>query len=302
MRAPASPARERRAAASPISSGVWVARRGTALASAWWWVRRQRADAAVALQAVARRLCAGNGLEIQRRGPLPPEGCVVVANHLSYVDALVVPSLVPCTCIAKREVAGWPIIGPITRRLGVLFVDRDSPYSGAVVLRQAERALRSGVAVVAFPEGTTTAGNALLLFRRGVFELARRLGVRVVAAALWYDDRDVAWTGTDPFIGHYLRGVASRRRTVVRVSLSAPLDPRAWSSAAAMAQAVRAHIAAELAPHLALGAAASGRPVGPQDQLADPVLVSLDEGKGALDVLERAGVRHQRRQQAHVSR
>jgi 1-acyl-sn-glycerol-3-phosphate acyltransferase len=231
---------------------------------------------------------------------------VVVANHVSYVDTLVMPSLVPCTCIAKREVAAWPIIGPITRRLGVLFVDRDSPYSGAVVLRHADRALRAGVAVVAFPEGTTTPGHVLLRFRPGVFALARRLGASVVAAALSYDDPDVAWTGTDPFLGHYLRRVASRQRTVVRLSLSPPLDPRAWSTAAAMAQAVRAHIAAELAarlsPRLAPGAPASGRGLGPQDQLAHPVLVALDQGKGALDVLERAGVRHQRPQQAHVAR
>jgi len=227
-----------------------IVRRIAFIGRTWWGMRDAPADrgaASVKLQRVAARICAENGIVVvDRRGPLPPPGCVVVANHISYVDTLVLPSLMPCTCIAKQQVADWPVIGPLTARLGVLFVDRDSPHSGAVVLRRAMRALEAGVTVVAFPEGTTTSGAELLPFRRGVFGLARRLRVPVVAAAISYDDPRAAWTGNTSFLGHYVRSVARWRRTAVRLSLSAPFDPRAHSDARGLAEAVREHITREL--------------------------------------------------------
>ena len=232
-----------------------VAQRLTALARSWWhlrqpWrLRRPPADlhtTALSLRTVTARLCADNGLDIQTRGPRPPQGCVLVANHLSYIDTLVLPTLVHGTVIAKREVLCWPVIGPMVKQLGVLFVERDSPWSGAVVLRQAMRALDAGLSLVAFPEGSTTTGN-LLPFRRGVFGVARRLGTPVVAAAISYEDPSLTWTGDEEFLGHYLDRVASKRQTTVRLTFSAPFDPRAWSSAAALAEGMRAHIAETLA-------------------------------------------------------
>jgi 1-acyl-sn-glycerol-3-phosphate acyltransferase len=241
----------------PIATTGRTARRFGALAATWWRLRGAEApesstasawrSAAARLQAVTAHLCAENGVVFDIRGERPPAGAVVVANHVSYVDTLVLPSLVASTCIAKREVADWPVIGPMTERLGVLFVDRSSPMSGAVVLRRAMRALDAGVAVIAFPEGTTSAGDHVLPFRRGIFGAARRLGVPVVAAALSYDDPSVAWTGDASFLYHYVKGVAGRRETTVRLSFSAPIDPHDWPNATALADAARGFIADQLA-------------------------------------------------------
>jgi 1-acyl-sn-glycerol-3-phosphate acyltransferase len=241
----------------PLGETILLAQRLSALARSWWELRgpwradRGRAPSdlhttALSLRTVTARLCAENGLDVQTRGPRPPAGCVLVANHLSYIDTLVLPSLVHGTIIAKREVLHWPVIGAMVQRLGVLFVERDSPWSGAVVLRQAMRALQAGLTLVAFPEGSTTRGE-LLPFRRGVFGIARRLGVPVVAATVAYDDPSLTWTGDEEFLGHYLDRVARKRRTAVRLTFSAPFDPRAWPSAAAMAAGVREHIAETLA-------------------------------------------------------
>src|SRR5205814_298962 len=89
-----------------------TARRFGALAGAWWRLRHlpliQRKTAAdwqaVAerMQVATERLCADNGVVFDIRGALPPAGSVIVANHLSYVDTLALPSLLPSTCIAKR--------------------------------------------------------------------------------------------------------------------------------------------------------------------------------------------------------
>jgi 1-acyl-sn-glycerol-3-phosphate acyltransferase len=219
---------------------------------ALWWRLRDHSNAhplarAEALRATVADLCAANGVVIERRGAVPPPGSLVVANHVSYVDTIAVPSVMPCTCIAKSEVAGWPFIGAMTRKLGVLFVVRDSPWSGAVVLRKAIRSLRAGVAVVGFPEGTTTDGQGELLpFRRGMFGIARLLGRPVVAATLAYEAPELAWTGDTSFVGHYLGQVARRRRNVIRISFSSPFEPARFASAEAMARTVRAHIADEL--------------------------------------------------------
>jgi 1-acyl-sn-glycerol-3-phosphate acyltransferase len=241
---------------APLAVTGRTARRFGALAGAWWRLRqeplvtrRTAADwlaVAERLQEVTSRLCADNNVVFEVRGARPPAGSVIVANHLSYVDTLVLPSLLPSTCIAKREVADWPVIGPMTERLGVLFVDRGSVTSGARVLRQAIRALEAGVAVIAFPEGTTSLGHSLLPFRRGIFGAARRLGVPVVAAALSYDDDAVAWTGDAGFLGHYVRGVAGKRSTTVRMCFSAPIDPHAWPNATALADAARGFISRQL--------------------------------------------------------
>jgi 1-acyl-sn-glycerol-3-phosphate acyltransferase len=241
---------------APLAKGSRTARRLGALAATWWRLRGLSGDRrggadwqAVAehLRAATAHLCAENGVVFDIRGARPPAGSVIVANHVSYVDTLVLPSLLPSTCIAKREVAEWPVIGPMTERLGVLFVDRSSVSSGAVVLRRAMRALAAGVAVIAFPEGTTSAGRSVLPFKRGIFGIARRLGVPVVAAALSYDDPAIAWTGDASFLDHYLKGVAGRRTTTVRMSFSAPIDPHAWPSASTLADAAREFIVGRLA-------------------------------------------------------
>jgi 1-acyl-sn-glycerol-3-phosphate acyltransferase len=242
----------------PLVGPLLVARRLSALARSWWqihepWRLKRRpgpADlhtTALSLRSVTARLCADNGLDVETRGPRPPAGCILVANHLSYIDTLVLPSLVHGTVIAKREVLGWPLIGAMVQKLGVLFVERDCPWSGALVLRQAMRAVRAGLTLVAFPEGSTTRGDQLLPFRRGVFGLARRLGVPVVAATLSYEDPGLTWIGDEEFLGHYLDRVARKRRTSVRLTFSAPFDPRGWPSATAFADRVRQHIADTMA-------------------------------------------------------
>lgn len=247
------------------TSGRTAQRFGTLAATLWRLrrvsgLRRTRAEwmsVASTLQEVTEHLCARNGIEFDIRGARPPAGAVIVANHVSYVDTLVLPSLLPATCVAKREVADWPLIGPMTERLGVLFVDRASVTSGAVVLRQAMRALEAGVAVIAFPEGTTSAGAGVLPFKRGIFGIARRLGVPVVAAALSYDDPSVAWTGDASFLDHYIKGVAGRRHTTVRLSFSAPIDPQGWPNASALADAARDFIANQLAMQTSASASAA---------------------------------------------
>jgi 1-acyl-sn-glycerol-3-phosphate acyltransferase len=155
-------------------------------------------------------------------GALPQQPAVIVANHVSYVDPILLGALGPAAPIAKQEIAGWPLIGGGAAALGAMFVDRDRPSSGARVLRQALRALRAGVSVLGFPEGTTSPGHDVLAFRRGLPGLARLARVPIVPVAIRYHRADMAWTGSASLLPHYLR-TAARAESLADVIIGEPI-------------------------------------------------------------------------------
>jgi len=181
-------------------------------------------EQAAALSRVFARVAGWHGVAIEVTGVLPRRPCVVVANHVSYLDAIALLSLIPALPICKGEVGSWPILGAGARATGVLLVDRSSAWSGAGVLRGARAALRAGANVLNFPEGTTTAGDQLLEFRRGIFGVAALADVPIVPVALSYADPDAPWIGDATFLPHYLR-TAAKERVPVRVAIGDPLWP-----------------------------------------------------------------------------
>lgn len=212
-------------------TGSRAARVGTFALETWSRLlvdggRATPVDRARELSWVAENTCAIHGVRTILRGQPPQGTCVLVANHISYFDPLIVASYLPLTAIAKREVASWPIVGEFVKRLGTLFVERDNPASGARVLREAMGLLRRGVSVLVFPEGTTTNGHQVLPFRRGIFGAALRAGVPIVPVALSYEREDAAWIGNTTFISHYARTMAQPcTRVSVEFLPALPLGP-----------------------------------------------------------------------------
>jgi 1-acyl-sn-glycerol-3-phosphate acyltransferase len=199
-------------------------------------------ERALVLRDAARRVLHLHGVEVEASGPLPFGPVILAANHLSWLDPLVVASVLPCAPVSKLDVARWPVIGSIARELGVVFVSRGDPASGVRALHAAADALAHGVSVLNFPEGTTTDGAVVLPFRTGIFGLALRAGVPVVPVALAYDPPHLAWVGDATFLPHYLT-VATRRRARAFVRLGAPVVPAPETRAAELARAVHAGVA-----------------------------------------------------------
>ena len=79
------------------------------------------------------------GIEYQVEGQPPTRG-LVVANHLSYLDILVLSAAMPCFFVAKIEIGGWPFFGKAARIGGTIFVDRSSLASAQSVAEQMTRA------------------------------------------------------------------------------------------------------------------------------------------------------------------
>jgi lyso-ornithine lipid O-acyltransferase len=192
-------------------------------------------ERALVLRDASRRVLDLHGVAVEAQGPVPLGPAVLVANHVSWLDPLVVASLVPCAPISKADVSRWPVVGTLAGELGVIFFSRGDPRSGARVLRAASAALGRGVSVLNFPEGTTTTGWTVLPFRKGVFGLALRFGVPVVPIALRYDPPDLAWVGDAAFLPHYLR-LATGREARVQVRLGAPVVPAGNDGASALAR------------------------------------------------------------------
>jgi 1-acyl-sn-glycerol-3-phosphate acyltransferase len=195
----------------------------------------------------AARILGDHRVSVETSGPRPIGPVVVVANHVSYLDPLVVSSVVPCLSVAKGEIRSWPLIGRGMMGLGVLFVNRGHAYSGAVVLRRALRALRSGTAVLNFPEGTTSDGANVGPFRRGAFGLARLAGVPVVPARVTYDDARVHWFGGAAFAPHYARlGCIPTLTATIHFGRPIPVGPD--DDPAAVASVARGVVASLLHP------------------------------------------------------
>ena len=171
----------------------------------------------------ARAILSVHDVAVRVSGPTPSRPSVLVANHLGYLDPLVIASAIPCIAIAKGETRNWLLIGAGLEGLGVLFVRRGDAHSGAVVLRRVWRALDQGAMVLNFPEGTTGDGSVIGAFRARHLRLeAPRGGVDIVPVRLSYDDHRVPWYGGASFMPHYWN-LAKVPRVIARVRFGEPL-------------------------------------------------------------------------------
>lgn len=222
---------------------------GLAIARALARVQRRPPDSAVrrteALADIFGRLVDIHGILVVVEGRLPAPPSILCANHLSYLDPLVIGTHAQVMPISKGEVADWPLLGAAGRAHGVLFVDRSDPMSCATVLRRALRALEDGASVLNFPEGTTTDGSHTLPFKRGIFGVALELGAPVVPVALRYESPDLCWTGNAPFVPHYVR-TAGRPSVTAYLRFGAAILPRPTHTPESLALLTRRRVLALL--------------------------------------------------------
>jgi lyso-ornithine lipid O-acyltransferase len=202
------------------------------------------------LAELCRILCDLHEIDVEVRGELPASPAILVANHLGYIDPLVLCSLLPLSPIAKSEISDWALIGVPLERLNVSFVRRGDAHSGARVLLRSLRTLGAGVSVLNFPEGTTSRGG-LLPFHLGAFWLARRTGLPVVPVSIDFEDMSLCWVDREAFLPHYARVWWAGRSRRVRVTLGKPLDPAAYRSELDLSWAAQRGIASGRSPFAA---------------------------------------------------
>ena len=153
----------------------------------------------------ARRLLPAVGTQIETEGNVPDFPCLLVGNHRSYLDPIILLRDVDAYPVAKAEVASWPVLGKGARMAGILYVQRENSASRSDILRLIGRRIEAGFQVMIFPEGTTSGLPGTLPFRKGAFQLAARSGFPVVPVALFFADEKDFWIENESFLTHAKR-------------------------------------------------------------------------------------------------
>jgi 1-acyl-sn-glycerol-3-phosphate acyltransferase len=138
----------------------------------------------------ARAMLRVLGIELRLRGSPPERGPVLlVANHISWLDILVLHAARHCRFVSKSDVEHWPLIGALATAAGTLYIERESRRHVMRVVHHMAEALRAGDVLAIFPEGTTSDGLALLPFHGNLVQAAISADAPAQPVALSFVDR-----------------------------------------------------------------------------------------------------------------
>lgn len=194
--------------------------------------------------------------------PAPTRPLLIVANHVSWLDILVLGSRLPLCFVAKSEVARWPGIGLLAKLQRTIFVDRTSRTATGRVAGEMAARMNDGDPVVLFAEGTSSDGNRVLPFRSALIGAARQgmgeeegamAAIQPLAIAYvglsglpvgragrphlaWYGDMDLA---------PHLMEVLRRGGVEVELRFGAPLAASGRKAAAQEAERAVRHLLAQ---------------------------------------------------------
>lgn len=145
-------------------------------------------------------------VEVKGRPSLTNNSCILVGNHISYLDIPVLMKLVPdISFVSKKEVKFWPVIGRAAVKVKTIFVDRGSVESRVKAKEQIAMALIDKINKIAiFPSGTTSIRRSSF-WKKGAFEIAEQNKIEIQPFRFRYEPLSaVAYVGRDNFFFHML--------------------------------------------------------------------------------------------------
>jgi len=180
-----------------------------------------------------RMLCRLLRLRIHTIGrPVQDQPTLIVSNHVSWLDIPVISAVCSVAFVTKQEVASWPIVGPASRLLRSVYIDRTRRQQSGEDSANIARRLIEGDPVVLFAEGTSSDGNRTLPFRSALVGAVAQVDPahqvllqpmsigynRLQGLAMGRRDRPlIAWYGDLDFAPHIKQFV---RRGVVDVTVT----------------------------------------------------------------------------------
>ena len=200
------------------------------------------------------------GIDVRRTGaPSVDPPALYVSNHASYLDIVVLSTLLDASFVAKNEVSGWPLFGLLAKLVNTIFVDRRPSRSGAHRNEMCER-LEAGRSLILFPEGTSSDGNRVLPFNSTFFAIVEEpvhgkpIPVQPISIAYTrYNNLPMSrrerpyltWYGDTAMAGHLWRLLTIGRATV-EVRFHSPVTVEAFGSRKALAAACEQTVAGGL--------------------------------------------------------
>lgn len=169
----------------------------------------------------ARRLLGIMGIELRVVGTVP-DGALLVANHISWLDIFVISAARPTAFVAKAEIGQWPLLGWLAGKVDTLFIVRGSRHHAQHIAHEMTARLRAGHSVAVFPEGTTSDGRQVMPFHAALLQPAISAGQPVQPLAIRYRGPNGDYTETPAYIGEVSLG-DSIRRTLTQPGMVAEL-------------------------------------------------------------------------------
>jgi 1-acyl-sn-glycerol-3-phosphate acyltransferase len=180
----------------------------------------------------------GIGLQVHGRAHTGP--VLLVANHISWLDIVVMLAAQYCRFVAKSELKAWPLVGPLATAAGTLYIERASSRDALRVVHHMAERLQAGDVLAVFPEGTTGDGVHVLPFHANLLQAAIAAQAPAQAVGLRFVDTwgqpsfAPCYIGDDTFLGSVWRTLCARG-LVVHVAFAPPDLPRgrqrrAWAT------------------------------------------------------------------------
>ena len=215
-----------------------LARLGAHLARGLWIVQTRYARLAPAeqdraLEGWSRRLLAILRVRVaaDNAPAVIPDPCLLVSNHVSWLDIFAVYAVAPSLFVAKSDIRGWPLVGRLVARVGTLFIERGSRRHARATNERVVAALATGRLVSVCPEGTTTDGRSLKHFHAALLQPAIDAGATVLPVALRYRERDGGRTGEQTDAAAYV-GEMSLVQSMWRIVREPGLEVELWFAGA----------------------------------------------------------------------
>jgi 1-acyl-sn-glycerol-3-phosphate acyltransferase len=194
------------------------------------------------VQAWSLQMLALLNVRLELRGVPPERGPVLlVANHISWLDILVMHAARYCRFVSKADVKRWPLIGTLATGGGTIYIERESRRDALRVVHAMTASLRQGEVVAVFPEGTTSDGVDLLPFHANLIQAAIAAGVPAQPVALSFLDAHTravshspSYVGDETLLGSVWRTLSGPPLLAVvhygQAQLALGRSRRAWAA------------------------------------------------------------------------
>lgn len=174
--------------------------------------------------------------------PATSAGCLLVSNHVSWLDIYVILATCRVRFVSKAEIRGWPLVGWFAARTGTLFLERERKSAALRIGQEIGAHLAAGEWVAVFPEGTTTDGRDMLSFRPFLLQAALEQNAAVLPAAIRYEDAYGRYTDVPAYYGDMslaqsLWRISGARGLGARLSFATPLSAAGMGRRALASQA-----------------------------------------------------------------
>ena len=188
------------------------------------------------------------GARVRTSGSVPKRGAILLANHLSWLDILIVAGSTGSAFVAHAGLAGNRLLKWLCDMNDTVFVTRSQRGSVAAQVDQVRRALAGDGLLTIFPEGTTGDGRALLPFKSSLLSALdpppSGVGVQPVAIDYGPAATEIAWVGAEPGIANFFKILARAGTIPVTLRFAAPFAPAEAGNRKAIAAEARERIAA----------------------------------------------------------